>query len=59
MFMHNVTTCFTQKYELTWKLNGTLPNLTGKTAYTSDCITRSESHNNIDCTANNSVPLHH
>jgi hypothetical protein len=34
-----------------------LPKLTGLTAGTSDCSTPSESHNNIGCTVNISVPL--
>jgi len=35
----------------------TLLNGKGVTMGTSDCSTRSESHNNIGCTANKSVPL--
>ena len=34
-----------------------LPDMTGVTAGTSGCNTRSESHNNVGCTANKSVPV--
>ena len=60
VFWNTVTDCFTGKHKGTRKLIEMflyMPNLTSVTAGTSDCSTRPESHNNIGCTANKSVPL--